>query len=350
MRAKTKATGAKKIQAFECFPQLPVELRLIIWELAAASDPSQVSPEVCVAWPFFMRIEDSLQPLFVDTDWPSLLHACHEARTAALKSGYIRLRFSTSAGLRVPFRAFNPAIDTLYWGQHQQSIYSTLAQTQNRELAASLRHIAIASSACCTGTSKDAVARLIQDQIPRLRTLTLVFAHSSPVTVDNWIREGFLPPARRCRLREIPGTVQDTMTVRGSAYYNGSHNAEIRTSLRFYLARQVSDLNNAGVARVARVAPPPPYPPAGPLAGSGYAWDYGARSFKGLDMKVATFVEYVKVTGGKRSEWIEVCRNRKLGRNSAFMPPRYVHTSSMGWDAEIFRLIDLDNVPPLRFD
>ncbi|KAK0729579.1 hypothetical protein B0H67DRAFT_2593 [Lasiosphaeris hirsuta] len=335
VRARTKAT---KIQAFEVFPQLPAELRLMIWESAAASHPT--SPEVCVAWPFFLRHDDPLQPLFVDTDWPPLLHACAEARIAALKSGYFRLRFSTSAGLHVPFRAFNPAIDTLYWGQHQHAIYSKLAEARNSRLAASLRHIAIPSSAFCSGGSRDALARLIQDYSPRLRTLTIVFAHSSP-TADNWIREGFMPPARRCRLREIPSAVQDTMTVRGSTYYNGSHNPECRTGLRFYLTRQVYDLNNGGLARVGLT----------PLRGGpGYAWDLVTATFKGLDVKAATFVEYTMARRGKKAEWVEVCRDRKLGRNSELMSPHYVHSSSVGWDAETLRVIELDNVLPPRLD
>lgn len=130
------------IKSFNLFPKLPIELQIAIWELAA---PDPV-PEVCIAWPTFVYLnypdtEQLTGPLLVDTAWSAVTHACRTAREALLRSGRLRLRHSSVAGFPVPFRAFDPAMDTFYWSCSQnRAALNFFQQPQNAHLGPALRH------------------------------------------------------------------------------------------------------------------------------------------------------------------------------------------------------------------
>jgi hypothetical protein len=163
--------------AFPLFSNFPLELQLAIWALSIP-DPE---PEVCIAWPLTLydwEDEQPAQPFTVDTSWPAAAHVCRTARAAVLSPSLIRLRHSPTANLAVPFRTFNPAIDTLYWCHNQKSSMRTFLQApQNQPLALALRHLAISIRA--TYPLSD-ITELIHQHATDLHTLSLVVPDSSP--------------------------------------------------------------------------------------------------------------------------------------------------------------------------
>lgn len=183
--------------SFPLFPRLPVELQLIIWEFVVSA-VEQV-PEVHIAWlPFPTSSLTQLQPWLVNTGWPATAHVCRTSREALLKSGHLRLRYSPVAGFPVPFRAFNPAIDTLYW-QRSQAMAMTMffARHANSPLVRSLRHIAVEYESVSGPLS---LAHDICDPATSLRTFSVVLPESfagHPTTTRVTL------PTRRFRLCDI---------------------------------------------------------------------------------------------------------------------------------------------------
>ncbi len=244
---------------FPLFPRFPVELQLAIWLHAAILDPE---PEVCIVWPLFILYdpvspEEPALPFTVDTAWPAVAHVCRAARDVVFSSRGIPLRHSPTAGFAVPYRHFIPAIDTLYVGRHQaRAVFEKFfARSENAALARKLRHVAVEVS----GGLPEQLAALVRNSAVDLRTISIVFTgtrDSSPSIVRS-----FLPPARRCRLREIDGEALDRIQLRNAW----------------------SDVDGGG--------------------------------FAGVELEAQTFVEYHVSHGDngvKKEQWIEVCEDRLL--------------------------------------
>ncbi|KAI0388049.1 hypothetical protein F5Y04DRAFT_16731 [Hypomontagnella monticulosa] len=185
---------------FTKFVELPIELRYIIWELNLPDD----IPEVCIPWPLEevpSRWEPGdgasgrnkyLQPLLVDTAFPTLMHVCRESREAA--QSHTRFRYSPIANCFVPFRAFRPELDILYvtlcrpptdinvvprWGMYPESA---------RHLALDLHTIKDGSFLWILIGNRD------------VQTVSCVLPASKAI-LDTAAR--FRPPVRRCRLRRV---------------------------------------------------------------------------------------------------------------------------------------------------
>ncbi|CEJ92816.1 hypothetical protein VHEMI08446 [[Torrubiella] hemipterigena] len=109
--------------AFHQFGLLPAKVRQRIWQLTVAEDER----EICLLWPTNLDIgyKNSqvlerlpLFPLTVDTAFPTAMHVCRESRaTMQSASSGVRFRASAAAQCSVPFRAYHPALDTLYVGR-----------------------------------------------------------------------------------------------------------------------------------------------------------------------------------------------------------------------------------------
>jgi hypothetical protein len=70
--------------------------------------------------------------LMVLTSWSPLMHTCFSSRTVALRSPALPLRFSATAGFRVPCRPFDATIAPLYIDQRMpMDIYMTHPQYEN---------------------------------------------------------------------------------------------------------------------------------------------------------------------------------------------------------------------------
>jgi hypothetical protein len=282
-----------RLSSFTVFPNLPVELQLAIWTLAV---PDSV-PEVCIAWPLNTDYLDGpVQPFVVDTAWPASAHVCRASREAVLGSEHLRLRYSPSAGFAVPFRTFDPVIDTLYWNFEQgRAMRDFLNDLENAPLVSTLCHIAVDLAAMCEPSLLLAnISHLIRTSPVSLRTLSVVLPDSSTTHPDG---TSFLPPARRCQLRDLPpNAAQETsLSFRSDPWWN---NTEILVPLWPYIQDCCRGMD-------------------------AYLWHSDKRvhvrtaqnpediSPSSLEIKVQTFVEYVVKDGGE--QWVEVCGRRTYG-------------------------------------
>ncbi|KAI9148962.1 hypothetical protein HJFPF1_11006 [Paramyrothecium foliicola] len=271
---------------FTVFPNLPGELQDAIWALAMP-DPQ---PEVCVVSPLVLdasKNEKPRLPFMVDTAWPTVSHVCRDARASVLRSGALRLRESSTAGFAVPCRAFDPALDTLYWSHVQaDSMVAFLNQPENAALARSLHHVAIEMPAIFPPKT---MAELIRRRLVFLRTLSLVLPDQSE---GFSLRTAFIPPARRCRLRDLPAASAQNITVSDAPFLD-LHTSQ-GLNLPEFLEWRRADLDD--YARKVNL-----------LGNEGTAWSAREECLAGLELKVQTFIEY---TAGV---WGEVCGHRKLG-------------------------------------
>ncbi|GAB1310621.1 2EXR domain-containing protein [Madurella fahalii] len=293
MASKTPLTS------FTLFSKLPVELQLAIWELAIP-DPT---PEVCVIWPLYIdrhRGEDPIQPLVVDTAWPPIAHVCHASREVVLASGQLRLRYSPTAGFDVPFRAFDPAIDTLYWCHWQVDVMGRfLTRPENAPLARALRHIAIETSAAYPPSE---LAEIIRRAAIYLKTLSFVIPDSSD---GHRACEAFYPPTRRFRLRDIPDDVVQHISLTRVPFIERTRSVTVSLlswmdNVRRSMDRHVVDWSVQG--------------------DEGTAWSTENTSFSGVKFKAQTFVEYT-MTADEGPQWRETCGGRELnGLHPSFEP------------------------------
>ncbi len=299
--------------SFHQFPKLPPELQLAIWEFAISGP----EPEICLVWPLAIPAytdppQEPALPFVVDTGWPTVAHVCRTARKAVLTSGAVRLRHSPAAGLAVPFRRFIPAIDTLYVGRHQlYAVCAFLGRPDNARLARALRYLAVEHTAMLP---ESVLGELIQQHAVNVRTLTIVF----PGTVYNapW-SASFLPPARRCKLCEIPdGTLagievteipqfqefgSDMPFVRETRDDEDEDDPdwsstparalldESRQSMEGYVTNRWSDCGGEGM---------------GPSVPESHV--------SGLEIKPGMLREYRRTAAGEE-DWVEVCAERLLG-------------------------------------
>ncbi|KAH8895445.1 hypothetical protein GQ53DRAFT_820276 [Thozetella sp. PMI_491] len=283
---------------FTIFPMLPMELQDAIWAFAVP----QPEPEVCIVWPLVIRYwngEQPALPLMVDTAWPTVAHVCRRARASLISSRALRLRHSSIAGLDVPCRAFDPAIDTLYWDQSQAGAMEVfLQQPENAALARSLRHLAVELPAIYPPSR---LAELIRQKAVFLRNLTLVVPDFSD---DYSVRTAFLPPARRCRLRDVPGAVSTKMTLTDVPFLEPHLGRtlvlqEYVKRFRADLDRHVRKFNISG-------------------DDNGTAWNARDEGFSGLQIRAQTFVQYAA------GRWDEVYGHRELGQDGGPPQPRHI--------------------------
>ena len=315
--------------SFPLFSSFPVEIQLAIWAFAAILDPE---PEVCLAWPLNINEynrppEQPALPFTVDTAWPTVAHVCRAARDAALNSGAIQLRHSSLAGFAVPFRHFIPAIDTLYWGQFQAgAMYLFLKEPENANIARDLRHISLDLTGWYPLSD---LAELIRQRAVDLCTLSMVLPNTANLPSASL---KFLPPTRRCRLRTIPDSALDEITIARVAFLRAGESEPM--SLRKYLEKQRGALD-----RHVRG-----WPVHGP---EGTAWSSKENSFSGLDVMAQTFVEYrCALLGDNREQWIEArnLENRLSAspQDDAAPNPRHIPVASRK-NPEEYRVHDDDS-------
>ncbi|KAL8306100.1 hypothetical protein RB597_003293 [Gaeumannomyces tritici] len=334
--------------SFTAFPRLPLELRRQIW---AMSMP-EPQPEVCIVWPLVLarerdgpgRWEKPALPLVVDTAWPAIMHACGEGRRAALESGDLTLRRRSAAAgddMRVPYRAFDPAIDTLYWGEGQADAmddwlvhngYKGYGGGGGVGVGRALRHVAVNVAAL---EPMGFLGEIVRRTATGLRTLSIVLPNSGGSCGGGGqqqrrhkFRTGFLPPARRCRLRELPPDVCGETSI--SSGYSESYPDPPPEDLAGFVQYVLDEMSSH--VRRARVT--------GPEGGT--AWIAQDEYFGGLAVKVQTFVEYDGGGGGGGGRWEEVCGARMLDRDLGRKTrPPHLEASERG-DPTEYRVIEDD--------
>lgn len=312
---KCAMASAGPLTTFTVFPELPLELQLVVWELAI---PDPV-PEVCIPWPLYLEHlrDEPIQPLIVDTAWPAVAHVCRASRRAALASGQLRLRYSPTAGLDVPFRAFDPAIDTLYIGRWQTEVMVPfLVCPENAPLARALRHIAIETAAAYPPSD---LAEIIRQSAVFLKTLSFLIPDSSD---SHPVAHSFLPPAGRFRLRDIPDDVVRRISLTRVPFINQHSLATVSLSSWMEIMRQkmVEHVINWNVQ-----------------GDEGTAWSTEDKSFSGVEFKAQTFVEYT-MTADEGPRWERGSRELKDQR------PNFEPRDRK--NPEEYRILDDDREPP----
>lgn len=274
--------------------------------------------------------EQPLLPFTVDTAWPAVFHACRESREAVLSSGAFRLRHSPRAGFAVPFRAFDPTIDTLYWGKFQSdAMHDFFTDPASAALGRALRHIAIEVPALYP---QRFLAETIRQMAVCVQTLSLVLPDTKNLDEGedklncHLTHIPFLPPARRCRLRDLSSdVVQKTMIT--DVPLVPAH--WVRTMpLRAYMELRRWEMDQH--VRTFNV-----------VGTKGSAWSDEDTSFSGLKIKAQTFVQY---KGPKPERWVEVCGHRTLdGSRGKTGEPRYIKRMHRR-NPEEYRVLDDDYV------
>lgn len=286
-------------------------------------------------WPLVIRSypgqrEQPVLPFTVDTAWPAVFHACRESREAVLSSGALRLRHSARAGFAVPFRAFDPTIDTLYWGKFQSdAMHDFFADPAFAALGRALCHVAIEVPALYP---QRLMAETIRQTAVCLRTLSLVLPDTKSLDEGedklncHLTHISFLPPALRCRLRDLPSDVAQE-TVLTDVPLVPAH--WVRTMpLRAYMEHRRWEMDQH--VRTSNV-----------VGTKGSAWSDEDTSFSGLEIKAQTFVQYERP---KPEGWIEVCGQRTLDRSlGRAIEQRLIHRTHRR-DPEEYRVLDDDCV------
>lgn len=215
--------------SFSLFSSLPTEIRLKIW-LATIPDDEE---EVCLCWPGDVpnqRAEDDplselpVLPLTVDTGFPVAMHVCREPRALIQDSRLSGVRFRASylARCMTPFRRFNPDIDVMFLSH--DSIYHLLLLTDPHETKLGMTEPGSTTRRCydafmgTLGATKrlavnfglveghsSYIFTLFREHVKTPESLTVVVAGTTPYAgPDKDPPMGFVPPARRCRLVEVP--------------------------------------------------------------------------------------------------------------------------------------------------
>ncbi len=323
--------------SFPFFPRLPVELQLAIWRFAMP-DPE---PEVCIAWPLYIEghvlsawiCEAPALPFVVDIAWPAIAHVCRVAREAAFSTGALCLRHSRVAGMPVPCRRFIPARDTLYWSSDQaHAMYIFLNRPENTDLVRQLRSIAVELAATNWPPVNMLNIAFLRHAV-NLHTLSVVFpgageriSNLNPATCQ------FLPPARRCKFRNLPPATLKQIKI----VYHPERNrvGRISTYLRRYRRSLESGASDGSL---------PGLPPR-----AGGAATAEERPFMaGVEIKPQMFVEYGMAEHGREEQWADdVCMdrllgNRATGRSRRPRPLRIPVADRK--DPERYRVLDDDN-------
>ncbi|GAP82645.2 hypothetical protein SAMD00023353_0101770 [Rosellinia necatrix] len=214
---------AKTLGTFTCFPLLPPELRLMIWDIAVLSIPDV--PELVIQdGSSFHPRKRGPPPMLVRTGFAAAMHVNREARATAMRRGcftYAEVpappvppgarRRGADRGTRklsVPVRAFRPELDVLFLPWEGWRSFFLLRELyhddgggdEDDDWLASLQHLAV--DACLSRN----MAVLVR-QLPlfrSLRTLTVVLPTSeTPVKTASMV---YLPgpPLPRCALGPYP--------------------------------------------------------------------------------------------------------------------------------------------------
>jgi len=295
--------------SFPKFLKLPVEIQIEIWKLV----PYPTIPEVCSLSPahiiqygrLSLRPPDHVHPgpLTVDTAWPALLHVCRASREVALKSPHLHLRYNPAAGIKVPFRNFDPVIDTLYWSKHNwEAIYQFVGE--NTDLIGQIRHMAFDLTVAFVrgGGSFSGKALSLQSI-----SVVLPDSHSTSHNINGIITA----PTRRCRLVDVPDDVVDRISVTNCKQHEtvGVSEGEDTQQLRLYMnTRRKQDLydypaqlvmleQRCGCSRNQPMRPTPDWSKV-------LEWE----------LKAQTFVEYRWDEAKGKEAWVEVCKD------SVFIP------------------------------
>ncbi|KAK4213185.1 hypothetical protein QBC37DRAFT_423497 [Rhypophila decipiens] len=259
---------------FTPFPRLPIEIQDAIWTVHLLLQPP--NPETCIISPPVLKHRPHepgycnpayalhsqgqrrcncligngpILPLTVDTCWPAIAHLSRSSRSfffRSTKSGLFKsvgipigLRLSPQAGnIHVPYRVFDPEVDTLYWSACQHDFITSVffRQPEHAVLGRQLRHVAIELGVVFIHR----VARphldylnfprhFIQHVAPLLESITYVLPESHARRYDCFKKQvdesenafearrlnhydnsapwvpglEFVPPARRCRLTKL---------------------------------------------------------------------------------------------------------------------------------------------------
>ncbi|KAJ3477083.1 hypothetical protein NLG97_g8936 [Lecanicillium saksenae] len=284
---------------------LPKEIREAIWLLSIPEE----EPEVCLLWPVVLheryegqRGVQATQPLLVDTAWPVAMHVCSDSRSVMhnQKLSGLLFRDSSSAGCLVPYRAFRPELDTLYWGGESFEAMMTGPGAISRTVAAmpvlaSIQSLALELRWACNEPSVLLSSR--PRYFPALRTIAVVLPSSKgSAVVDH--RMGFRQPARRCKLETISPEVGSEITVRTNVVILelGGDNLEVP------LSPEAIDLVMSGL-RITK-SDVNKFITHHFLAANGIDTDLVVSAYE-PDVIAQTFVEYQ--TDGS---WKEVCSQR----------------------------------------
>ncbi|KAM7191322.1 hypothetical protein V8F20_009377 [Naviculisporaceae sp. PSN 640] len=387
-----------QLESFHYFPRLPPELQNEIWSYAAATSVSSLSeaPEVCIVTPLHSQaLLEELERarylmLTVDTSWPAVAHACRNARgilfcsTPGFTLRYHHYGWSSPpqptdsddeededgidsnvnrkrGSFLVPYRIFNPEIDTLYLTTSQscRAIIERLLFTSTSEgqaFARRLRHVAVELTA--VSMESEVLAELFVRYAVYVETLTVVLSRFAGVStgcatgagattgtraraidkqgnvmtvtpshgvVDQ--EEDLLrfhryaaPPVRRCRLRRLDEDDADNNTVNtkaGKIVLTHVQSARVRgvplnplgvedvplLSLGGLLGVQRRVMDDQGLMASNLPVPGPATGTATVGAGSLHAataWNETTRKFDGLRILAGLFEEW----DGETMDWV----------------------------------------------
>lgn len=226
----------------------------------------------------------------------------------------------------MPFRAFDPDIDTLYWGKFQSDdMHHFFTDPASANLGRALCHVAIEIPA---PYPQRLMAEIIRQTAVCLRTLSLVLSDTKNLDEGedklncHLTHMPFLPPTRRCRLSDISSDIaQKTMII--DVPLVPAH--WVRTMpLRAYMEHRRWEMDQH--VRTFNVA-----------GTKDSAWSDEDNSFSGLEIKTQTFVQY---EGPEPERWVEVCGRRTLDHSlgRASEPPQIQRPH--GRNPEEYRVFD----------
>lgn len=233
--------------AFFGFTRLPSEIRDCIWLHALPA----VEPEVCVLWPVnpLGNIErcitqSSMEPLIVDTAFPALMHTCRESRSLTKKTqrSGVAFRFSASARCHVPFRQYQADLDTMYWGSDviPPLLRSGLLLDPEHPLSQILRDtVSLAVDIQWGFRPRETFSAVLRNELTAVESLSLVLPNSTMRSLE--LRRGSggvdsqaLRLERRCKLREIPSSIQDEIQITpGNTTRQPSREMSLSSALAF---------------------------------------------------------------------------------------------------------------------
>ncbi|KAM7191200.1 hypothetical protein V8F33_009071 [Rhypophila sp. PSN 637] len=312
---------------FNLFPWLPLELQDIIWSFAASCAIQSIActPEVCLTTPLIFDAPDGdfvpSLPFTVDTSWPQIAHACRNSRAVLFRSHFTLRHHSRAPSpltcesdngqlvqaskenqMLVPYRLFNPQIDTLYWGHFQNDAMATFfANDQSktngrRHMGTNMRCLAVDIS-MSRGSIEELVELLGRDApfVPHLTLILPAGALSSNGQIsllypDPWHAT---PPYNTSRKIKLVPT-QDSLL-------------DFLHSTKERMVRYLS--------RWDYITPDPPFTltdPTEPVSARAVLND-ATRRFDGLQIQVGVFEEWAVSNTGEKG-WVGAKSPYRTGR------------------------------------
>ncbi|OAQ61399.1 hypothetical protein VFPPC_14563 [Pochonia chlamydosporia 170] len=316
--------------AFHNFGALPLEIRQSIW-LFSLPMPE---PEVCLMWPvnLYQRYEGPestmpSEPYVVDTAFPVLMHVCRESRAMVQNSTLsgVLFRSSTLAGCAVPFRYFDPELDTMYWGSE-----NIIELARNSMALPDV--FAITSLAIEVQWGFRLNLNLIDtlmDTMSDLQTLSLVLPDSTDNNrprVSLFGHEAFKQPSRRCKLRTIDSQKQPIIHIETSGDRIVANDDLVPLPLALQQCREA--LERGAAALLAESAA---------ISGIVREGPDTRRWFNHLRIQAQTFIEYQP-----DGTWKEICGERRfVDQGRTYMLGPYIPVAERP-NPELVRVNDLD--------